>query len=104
VGDESLYEAFAMGGRFGPRPSIFNGEAFPDFIDPLVEGIEPCVQAPVVKIEYVPACQKSENPVVTFHVDEHLLDRVTDRNNNVPQNVHCIPRFDKMTFQSWKTG
>jgi hypothetical protein len=42
--------------------------------------------------------------VVTFHVDEHLLDRVTDRNNNVPQNVHCIPRFDKMTFQSWKTG
>ena len=34
---------------------------------------------------------------MTFDVDEYLLDRATDRNNNVPQNVHRIPRSQKMT-------
>jgi hypothetical protein len=85
-------KALAWQRAISARPSIFNGEAFPDFIDPLVEGIEPCVKAAVVKIEYVAAGQKSENPVVSFHVNEHLLDRVTDRNNNVPKNVHRILR------------
>jgi hypothetical protein len=79
-------------------PSIFDGEAFPDFIDPLVEGIEPCVQASVVKVEYVPAGQKSENPVMRFHIEQHLLDRMTDSNYNVPQDVHRIPRSKREDY------
>ena len=74
------------------NPSIFNGETFPDFIYSLVQRIKSGVKASVVKVEYVPACEKSENPVVGFHVDQYLLDRVTDRNSNLPQNVHRIPR------------
>jgi hypothetical protein len=62
------------------------------------------VKASIVKVEYVPACEKSENPVVGFHIDQYLLDRVTDRNSNIPQNVHRIPPLEKMIFQSWKTG
>jgi hypothetical protein len=80
------------------NPSIFNGKTFPDFIYSLVQRIKSGVKASVVKVEDVPACEKSEYPVVTFHVDEYLLDRATDRNNNVPQNVHRIPRSEKMTF------
>jgi hypothetical protein len=85
------------GRRFGPGPSILDGEAFPDFVDPLVERIEAGVNAPVMKVEDISHGQKSEDPVVTFDVDQHLLDRVTDSNNSVPQNVHRIPRFEKMT-------
>ena len=51
-----------------------------------------------MKVKYVPDCEKSEYPVVSFHVNEYLLDRVTDRNNNVPQNVHRIPPLEKMMF------
>jgi hypothetical protein len=84
----------------GFGPSILDGEAFPDFVDPLVERVEAGVNAPVVKVEDISQDQKSEDPVVTFDVDQHLLDRVTDRNNSVPQNVHRIPRFEKMTGDS----
>ena len=87
-----------------PNPSILNGETFPDFVYSLVQRIEPGVKASVVKVEYVPACEKSENPVVGFHIDQYLLDRVTDRNSNIPQNVHRIPPLEKMIFQSRKTG
>jgi hypothetical protein len=72
------------------RPSIFDRETFPDFIDPPVQRIESGVEGPVVKVKYVAAGQKSENPVVRLHIDQYLLDRVTDRNNNVPQGVHRI--------------
>src|SRR5260370_40221471 len=78
-----------------PNPSIFSGETFPDFIYSLVQRIKSGVKASVVKVKYVPDNQKSENPVVSFHVDQYLLDRVTDRNNNVPQNVHRIPHWRK---------
>jgi len=81
-----------------PTPSIFNGKTLPDFIHPLVKRIKPGVKGSVVKVKYVPDCEKSENPVVSFHVNEHLLDRVTDKNNNVPQNVHRIPPQEKMIF------
>jgi hypothetical protein len=80
------------------RPSIFNGETFPDFIYSLVQRIKSGVKASVVKVKYVPDREKSENPVVSFHVDQYLLDRVTDKNNNVPQNVHRIPPQEKMIF------
>jgi hypothetical protein len=98
AGAESLRSSRAVSRQIQPNPSIFNGEALPDFIDPLVERVEPRVKASVVKIKYIAAGQKSENPVVGFHVDEYLLDRVTDKNNNVPQHVHRIPRFEKMKF------
>jgi hypothetical protein len=71
-------------------PSIFNGKTFPDFIDPLVQRVKSCVKTSVVKVKYISGCQKSENPVVSFHVDQYLLNRVTDKNNNVPQDVHRI--------------
>jgi hypothetical protein len=87
-----------------PNPSILNGETFPDFVYSLVQRIEPGVKASIVKVEYVPACEKSENPVVGFYIDQYLLDRVTDRNSNIPQNVHRIPPLEKMIFQSRKTG
>jgi hypothetical protein len=80
------------------NPSIFNGETFPDFIYSLVQRVKSGVKASVVKVKDVSACEKSENPVVTFDVDEYLFDRATDRNNNVPQNFHRIPRSEKMTF------
>jgi len=74
------------------NPSIFNGETFPDFIYSLVQCIKSGVKASVVKVKYVPGNQKSENPVVGFHIDQYLLDPATDGNNNVPQNVRRIPR------------
>jgi hypothetical protein len=81
-----------------PNRSIFNGETLPDFIHPLVQRIKSGVKASVVKVKNVPKCEKSENPVVSFHVNEYLLDPVSDRNNNVPQNVHRIPPLEKMIF------
>jgi hypothetical protein len=51
------------------NPSIFNGETLPDFIYSLVQRIKSGVEASVVKVKYVPAGQKSENPVMGFHVD-----------------------------------
>jgi hypothetical protein len=90
--------------RFQPGPSIFDGEAFPDFIDPLVERIESRVKASVVQIKYVPAGQKSENPVMAFHVEEYLLNRMTDRNNNVPQNVHRTPRLKREDYHGRKVA
>jgi|SRR6266436_6568308 hypothetical protein len=83
--------ARAVDRRRQRSPSIFNGEALPDFIYSLVERIKSGVKGSVVKIKYVPDDQKSENPVVRFHIDQHLFDPVTDGNNNVPQNVHRIP-------------
>ncbi len=53
----------------------------------------------VVKVEDIPGCEKSENPMVGFHVNQYLLNRVADRNNNEQQNVHHIPPLEKMTFQ-----
>jgi len=87
-----------------PTPSIFNGKTLPDFIHPLVKRIKPGVKGSVVKVKYVPDCEKSENPVVSFHVNEYLLDRVTDKNNNVPQDVHRIFPLEKVIIQSWKIG
>jgi hypothetical protein len=88
-----------------PTSSVFNRQALPDFVDPLVERIEPGVKGPVVKVEDVASGEKSENPVMAFHVHEYQLDRVTDRNNDVPQNVHRIPRtLRKQRFLSWAHG
>ena len=81
-----------------PGPSIFNGKTLPDLIDPFVERIESGVKGPVVKVENIPACQKAENPVVSFHVDQDLLNRMTDKDNDVPQKFHRTPRFEKMAF------
>jgi hypothetical protein len=92
------YEAPAEG---QPRRSIFDRETFADFIDPLVEGIEARMDAAVVKIEDVSTGQESEDPVVRFHVVEDLLDRVTDGNNNVPQDFHRIsPAREKWCVNS----
>jgi hypothetical protein len=88
-------------GYLARAPSIFDGEAFPDFIDALVERIEARVNGPVVKVENIPSGQKSENPVMGFHVDEYLFNRVTDGNNNVP---HDVPQFRKKRFPILDTG
>jgi hypothetical protein len=85
------------------NPSIFDGETFPDFINSLVERIKSGVKGSVVKVEYVANHQKSENPVVGFHVHENLFDPVTDQNNNVPQNVLAFParENDIRILQDW---
>jgi hypothetical protein len=56
------------------------------------------VNGPVVKVKYIPAGQKPENPVVGFHVDQYLLNRVSDGNKNVPYEFHRIPQFEKMSL------
>jgi len=43
-----------------------------------------------VQVEYVSEGKKSKNPVVTFHVEQYLLDPVTDKDKDVPQKVHRI--------------
>src|SRR3981081_2458390 len=90
---KSVLQGRPAGRRFQPGPSVFDGEAFPDFIDPLVERLEQGVKHSVVQVKYVPAGQKAENPVMGFHVEEYLLNRMTDSNNNVPQDVHRTPHF-----------
>jgi hypothetical protein len=80
------------GRRSPPSRSIFDGETFPDFVDPSVKGIEAGVKAFVVQVKYISGRQKPENPVVSLYVEDHLLDRVTGSNDNVPQNTHRIPR------------
>jgi hypothetical protein len=87
------------------RPSIFDGETLPYFIDPFVQRIEASVQAPVVKIKYVSPCQKSENPVMAFHIDDHLLDRVTAKSNDVQQGIHRILPFREngiLVLEDWR--
>jgi hypothetical protein len=51
------------------------------------------VEASVVKVEDISDDQKSENPVVSFHVEQHLLYHVTGSDNNFPQDVHRVPHF-----------
>jgi hypothetical protein len=94
-----------LAGRRGqPDPSIFNREPLPDFIDPFFKRIEPRVNAPIVKVKYVGRGQKSENPMVRFDVDERLLNRVTDKNYNVPQHVHRIPLLADLGSNSQMIG
>jgi hypothetical protein len=88
-------KARPIGRRLQPSPSIFHGEALPDFIDPSVQRIEPCVERLVVKIKNIPAGQQPENPVVALDVVEDLLDRVADGNNNSQQDIHRILRLEK---------
>ena len=80
-------------GSAQPAPSILDGETLSDFIHPFVECVEACVKASVVKVEDISDDQKPENPVVSFHVGQHLLNHVTDGNNNFPQDVHRVPHF-----------
>ena len=49
------------------------------------------MNASIVTVKYVGRGQKPENPIVRFDIDERLLDRVTDRNHNVPHHIHRIP-------------
>jgi hypothetical protein len=79
-----------------PERSILDRETLADFIDALVERVEARVNGPVMKIKYIAARQKSENPVVRLHVDEHLLDPVTHGNNHIPQDVHRTPPRKKI--------
>jgi hypothetical protein len=79
-----------------PERSILDCETLANFIDTLVERVEARVNGPIVKIKYIAAREKSENPVVRLHVDEHLLDSVTHGNNHLPQDVHRTPPRKKI--------
>jgi hypothetical protein len=83
---------YPIGRRSRTNRSIFDGKTLPDFIDPLVKRIEASVKTSVVKIKNIAASEESENPVVSFHIDHYLLDRMTHKHNNIPQSVHRIPR------------
>ena len=83
---------------FAAGPSILDGETLADFVDPPVERVEARMNGAVVKVKYISAREKSQNPVVRFHVGEHLLDPVAHGNNTVPQDVHRTPPQKKIMF------
>jgi hypothetical protein len=61
---------------------MIDGETSPDFIDPLVERVEPRVKAAVVEMEQAPDQDEAKDPVMALDVGEYKLDRVTDRRKN----------------------
>jgi hypothetical protein len=65
------------GRSFSSDPSKLKGQTFPDFVHPLFKRVESGVKGFIVKVKYVAQHEKSEKPVVTFHVEQHLLNRVT---------------------------
>jgi hypothetical protein len=71
--------------------SIFDRQAFADFIEPALERIEPGVKAAVVKIEKIADGEQSENPVMAFDVKQELIDRMTDRAKNTQRSIHRSP-------------
>jgi hypothetical protein len=66
----------------GP-PSKLKGQTFPDFVHSLFKRIESGMKGFIVKVKYVAQHEKSEKPVVTFHVEQHLLNRVTYGDNRI---------------------
>jgi hypothetical protein len=64
-------------------PSKLEGQTFPDFVHPFFKRVESGVKAFIVKVKYVAQHEKSENPVVTFHVEQHLLNRMTYGDNRI---------------------
>jgi hypothetical protein len=75
--------AAPSGRGFSSDPSKLKGQTFPDFVHPLFKRVESGVKASIVKVKYVAQHEKSENPVVTFHVEQHLLNRVTYGDNRI---------------------
>jgi hypothetical protein len=78
--------------------SIIDGEALPDFIDPLFERIEPCMKSAVVEVEDISECKQSEDPMVALDVNQNPFDRVTDESNDTQQNVHRVFPPETMTL------
>jgi hypothetical protein len=83
---------------FAAAPSIFDRETLADFVDPPVERVEARMNGAVVKVKHISRREKSEDPVVRFYVDEHLLDPVAHGNNTVPQDVHRTLPPKKVMF------
>jgi hypothetical protein len=75
--------AAPSGRSFSSAPSKLNGQTFPDFVHPLFKRVESGVKGFIVKVKYVAQHEKSEKPVVTFHVEQHLLDRATYGDNRI---------------------
>jgi hypothetical protein len=71
-------------------PSQLDRQPLPDFVHPLFKRVESGVKIPVVKVEDVPQRDKPENPVVTFHVKQHLLDAMRHGDNRIQQKVHRV--------------
>jgi hypothetical protein len=78
------------GSHISRDPSKLDREPLPDFVHPLFKRVESGVQVPVVQIKYVPQRDKSENPVVTFHIEQHLLDAMRHGGNRIQQKVHRV--------------
>jgi hypothetical protein len=83
-------------------PSEFNGETLPDFVQPLFKRVKSGVNGLIVKVENIAARESPENPVVAFHVDQHLFNRVTRGGNYAEQNFHRDPRLGEMESQPGK--
>jgi DNA-binding cell septation regulator SpoVG len=64
-------------------PSKLKRQAFPDFVHPLFQRVKSGVQVSIVKIKYVSRREKSENPVVAFHIEQHLLNAMTRSDNRI---------------------
>ena len=82
------------------RPSIVDGKALPDFVDPLFERIEPGVKGAVVEVEDIAEGEQSEDPMVALDVNQHLFDRMTDERNNTDQDVHRMSPPETTTLRT----
>src|SRR3954454_17766141 len=83
--------------RYEPYPtmvslarSIFDGHPLADFVDALVERIEPRVNGAVVEIEDVTAGKEREDPMMMLDIAENRLDRLADECDHAPHKFHCI--------------
>jgi len=52
------------------------------------------MQTSVMQIEDIAQGGKPENPAVAFHIDQRLIDRVTEGGDNAPQDVRRIPLYE----------
>src|SRR3954469_17557074 len=84
--------------RYGARPmmvsftrSIFDGEPLADFVNALVQCIEPRVNGAVVEIEDVSTGEEREYPMMMLDIAKNRLDRLADECDHAPHKFHCIP-------------
>jgi hypothetical protein len=69
--------------------SIFDGQPLADFVDALVERIEPRVDGAVVELEDVAAGKECEDPVMMLDITKNRLDGLADECDHAPHKFHC---------------
>jgi hypothetical protein len=93
-----------LGRGINRDPSKLDRQPFPDFVHPLFKRVESGVKVPVVKVEYVPQRDKSENPVVIFHVEQHLFKAMSHGDNRIQQKIHRVTCSNKNPIRKERPG